>query len=89
MRFLLPAIGFAMLSLVATAVTTPASAAARCPSYVLKSSIKELCWEGAWRPYERDTYRDDKGQKYKYKTGSAKPKWRFKSGPQNSKKSRS
>ena len=49
--------------------------------YVLKSSIKELCWEGAWRPYERDTWRNDTGQKYKYKTNqSNKPKWRFKSG---------
>jgi hypothetical protein len=67
----------------------PAAAAARCPSYVLKSAIKELCWDGAWRPYERDNYRDDKGQKYKNKNRSAKPKWRFKSGQQNSKKSRS
>ena len=62
---------------------TPASAAARCPDYLLKSSIKELCWEGAWRPYERDTWRDDKTDKDKYKPGNpnpTKPKWRFKSG---------
>jgi hypothetical protein len=61
----------------------PASAAARCPGYLLKSSIKELCWEGAWRPYERDNWRYDKTGKDKYKPGNSnsnKPKWRFKSG---------
>jgi hypothetical protein len=61
----------------------PASAAARCPGYLLKSSIKELCWEGAWRPYERDNWRDYKNDKDKYKPGNPnrnKPKWRFKSG---------
>jgi hypothetical protein len=79
----------ASILILSSPVVVPAAAAARCPSYVLKSAIKELCWEGAWRPYERDTYRDDKGQKYKNNKGSAKPKWRFKSGQRNSKKSRS
>ena len=42
-----------------------------------------MCWEGAWRPYERDNWRDDKTDKDKYKPGNPspnKPKWRFKSG---------
>jgi hypothetical protein len=59
----------------------PASAAARCPGYLLKSSIKELCWEGAWRPYERDNWRDYKNDKDKPGNPNRnKPKWRFKSG---------
>jgi hypothetical protein len=73
--------GLAAIAYLALAtLTVPASAAARCPGYVLKSSIKELCWEGAWRPYERDNYRDNKGQKYKFKNNTGKPKWRLKSG---------
>jgi hypothetical protein len=76
---LLPVISFATLTFMVT-VVPHASAAARCPGYVLKSSIKELCWDGAWRPYERDQYRDNNGQKYKYKQNNAKPKWRLKSG---------
>ena len=58
----------------------PAAAAARCPNYLLKSSIKELCWEGAWRSYERDNWRDYKYNNDKYKPGGTKPKWRFRSG---------
>jgi hypothetical protein len=85
MKFGCAAIAFLALA----TLTVPASAAARCPGYVLKSSIKELCWDGAWRPYERDNYRDNNGQKYKYKNSGAKPKWRLKSGQGSSKKSRS
>lgn len=70
--------GIAFLALVT--LSAPASAAARCPGYLLKSSIKELCWEGAWRPYERDDWRDFKNDKDKYKPGRSKYKWRFKSG---------
>jgi len=80
MRSIIAATSVLILSGLATA---PASAAARCPGYLLKSSIKELCWEGAWRPYERDNWRYDKTDKDKYKPGNPnrnKPKWRFKSG---------
>ena len=77
MRASIVTIGILILSVVATA---PASAAARCPGYLLKSSIKELCWEGAWRPYERDNWRDLKSDNDKYRPGHTKPKWRFKSG---------
>jgi hypothetical protein len=66
-----------------------ASAAARCPGYLLKSSIKELCWEGAWRPYERDDWRYNKYNNDKYKPGrNNKPKWRFKSGQGGNMKSK-
>ncbi|MBL8905256.1 MAG: hypothetical protein JNM20_01135 [Rhizobiales bacterium] len=81
MKRLTPLLSFAALGLMLT--STPAAAAARCPPYLLKSSIKELCWEGAWRPYERDDWRDYKYNKDKYKPGNPngnKPKWRFKSG---------
>ncbi|MBL8893616.1 MAG: hypothetical protein JNJ53_03380 [Rhizobiales bacterium] len=80
MRAIIVAVGILILGGLAA---TPASAAARCPGYLLKSSIKELCWEGAWRPYERDNWRDDRTGKDKYKPGNPnrnKPKWRFKSG---------
>ena len=78
MKRLTPLLSFATLGLML--VATPASAAARCPSYLLKSSIKELCWEGAWRPYERDDWRYYKYDNDKYKPNRNKPKWRFKSG---------
>ena len=85
MKYSLAAIAFLALA----TLTVPASAAARCPGYVLNSSIKALCWDGAWRPYERDNYRDNNGQKYKYKQNNAKPKWRLKSGQSGNKKTRS
>ena len=70
----------AALLLLSAFSAQPASAAARCPGYLLKSSIKELCWEGAWRPYERDDWRYNKYNNDKYKPGRTKPKWRFRSG---------
>ena len=77
MKHILP-ISFVLLGMMVLAPSV--SAAARCPSYLLKSPIKELCWEGAWRPYERDDWRDFKNDKDKYKPGRNKPRWRFKSG---------
>jgi len=71
----------AIVILAWTMTTAPASAAARCPNYLLKSSIKELCWEGAWRPYERDDWRSNKYNNDKYRPGhNNKPKWRFRTG---------
>ncbi len=84
------AIGLAALGL--AVVAAPAtSAGARCPAYLLKSSIGELCWDGAWRPYERNDWRDQKYYNDKYRPGSPdrnKPKWRFKSGQGGNMKNR-
>ena len=71
--------GFLMI-----ASTDTATAFQGCPTYVFLSSLGDLCWNGAWWPYQREDFHNDKDHKYKNRyvvnSNHPKPRWRFRNG---------